>query len=298
MRFVKKYELDKYSNIGDIEDYKRKTSIIQRFHWDYYNELAYQRAEIFDSLKLALNEKCFHSYAFHAWQRAVKYKYSLNPLGMEGSLTDPGGRFNIGAIDTTRFPTFPALYIAEDKDTALAELLAQKPNTQTQGMDSLEIALTNKEPITIVAIRGSLDQIFDLHDFKNLQSFFKLIKKFKLSGKLRIRAKKLRQTCRLVKSIQELSNSLLSPRWREFPQLLDIPSNSQIFGQIVSAAGIQGILYPSKFSSKPCLAIFPQTFFNSTSFVELIGDLPHANLPKLIDFNNWEDFVKPKPLIN
>ena len=36
MRFVKKYELDRYNDIGDIEEYKRKTSLIQRFHWDYY----------------------------------------------------------------------------------------------------------------------------------------------------------------------------------------------------------------------------------------------------------------------
>ncbi|MCI0443292.1 RES family NAD+ phosphorylase [bacterium] len=296
MRFVRKYELDRYNDIGDIAEYKRKTSHIQRFHWDYYNELAYQRSEIFDKLQLALIEKSVKSYDFDGWQRAVKYKYSLNPLSMEGSVTDPGGRFNIGAIDTTKFPMFPALYVAKEKETAIEELLAQKSDTKTQGMDPLEVALTKKDSITIVAVRGLLDQIFDLHDSENLRPFFKLIKTLKLSRKLIASAKKLKQTCRLVKSIGELSYSLLAPTWRQFPQLVDIPANSQIFGQIVLAAGIQGILYPSKFSNKQCLAIFPQTFLNSGSFVELIGDLPQINIPRRMDSGNWETFVNPKPL--
>lgn len=292
MRFVRKYELDRYNNIGDIEEYKRKTSLIQKFHWDYYNELAYQRSEIFDKLKFAVIEKSLKSYSFEGWQRAVRYKYSLNPLSMDGSIADPGGRFNIGAIDTTKFPMFPALYIAEEKETALEELLAQKASTKMQGMDPLELALAKKDSITIVAVRGVLDQIFDLQDSENLRPFFKLIRTFKLSKKLITRAKKLKQTCRLVKSIAELTSSLLTPTWRQFPQLVDIPANSQIFGQIIFAAGIQGIKYPSKFSNKQCLAIFPQTFLNSGSFIELIDDLPQKKIPSRIDSGNWETFFK------
>ena len=215
---------------------------------------------------------------------------------MEGSVTDAGGRFNIGAIDTTKFPMFPALYVAKEKETAIEELLAQKSDTKTQGMDPLEVALTKKDSITIVAVRGLLDQIFDLYDSENLRPFFRLIKTLKLSRKLIASSKKLKQTCRLVKSIGELTYSLLAPTWRQYPQLVDIPANSQIFGQIVLAAGIQGILYPSKFSSKKCLAIFPQTFLNSGSFVELIDDLPQLNIPRRMDSGNWETFVKPKPL--
>lgn len=273
-----------------------KPHLFRDFTGTTTNELAYQRSEIIDKLQLALIEKSVKSYDFDGWQRAVKYKYSLNPLSMEGSVTDAGGRFNIGAIDTTKFPMFPALYVAKEKETAIEELLAQKSDTKTQGMDPLEVALTKKDSITIVAVRGLLDQIFDLYDSENLRPFFRLIKTLKLSRKLIASSKKLKQTCRLVKSIGELTYSLLAPTWRQYPQLVDIPANSQIFGQIVLAAGIQGILYPSKFSSKKCLAIFPQTFLNSGSFVELIDDLPQLNIPRRMDSGNWETFVKPKPL--
>ena len=48
----------------------------------------------------------------------MDYRYSLEPLSAKGSLAH-GGRFNVGQnIDSSRFSSFPCLYVAEDYDTA------------------------------------------------------------------------------------------------------------------------------------------------------------------------------------
>ena len=55
----------------------------------------------------------------------------------------------------------------------------------------------------------------------------------------------------------------------------DLPANSQIFGRLCVAAGAHGILYPSvKNSTRRCLALFPQNWNDSDSFVEIVGASP------------------------
>ena len=91
----------------------------------------------------------------------------------------------------------------------------------------------------------------------------------------------------VIKTVSKLLESLLDPNWRVMPSNYDIPANSQIFGHICYTAGIEGILYPSKLTKKPCLAIFPTNFNNSDSYVQLDGDLPHKNIIAKIDRSNY-----------
>lgn len=60
------------------------------------------------------------------------------------------------------------------------------------------------------------------------------------------------------------------------PLDLNVKGNSQIFGQLAFASGLEGILYSSKMSSKKrCLAVFIKNFRNSISFVKIQDtDLP------------------------
>jgi hypothetical protein len=68
------------------------------------------------------------------------------------------------------------------------------------------------------------------------------------------------------------------------PMQFDLPSNSQIFGRLVSGAGIHAILYPStRASEHRCLALFPQNWSGSTSFVEGIDAMPKEALVTRID---------------
>lgn len=74
---------------------------------------------------------------------------------------------------------------------------------------------------------------------------------------------------------------MLEPHWRAWCMQFDIPANCQIFGQLVASSGIEGILYPSKFSKKKnCLAIYPQNF-DSSSYVAIEGDMPEGALSRL-----------------
>jgi hypothetical protein len=91
--------------IADIPKTKELFEKRAQFHWEFYSELAYLRNQIYDALKTSLREVAA-PFEFLGWQRAVKYKYSLDPLSTKGSLVDPGGRFNIGAMTRRAFPCF------------------------------------------------------------------------------------------------------------------------------------------------------------------------------------------------
>ena len=97
----------------------------------------------------------------------LKYKYSLAPLSTKGSQTDPGGRFNIGAIDPTHFPVFSALYLAADKKTALAEILGRDVSVGG-ALSSEELALTKPCSVTAVSVSGNLESVLDIGETKNL----------------------------------------------------------------------------------------------------------------------------------
>lgn len=88
-----------------------------------------------------------------------------------------------------------------------------------------------------------------------------------------------------MQNIPALIDSLLEPNWRAMCMQLDVPANCQIFGQLVVNAGIGGILYPSKFTKKKCLAIYPQNF-DSEDYTAVDGDTPAGTISRL-DANTW-----------
>jgi len=266
--------LDQFS-VEDIKKWAAFKDQILKFHWDYYNDLAYQRSKIADEIKKSLLEAAQKSYKFSTWQRTVKYKYALKPLSVAGSMMDPGGRFNIGDFNPSQYPPFPALYLACDKETALQEFLSQEIDPgKNPHMDPLDFALTNQASLSIVSLSGSLASIINLKEPEKLQSFMALIKDFDIPKDLKEDARKIGlPEPDLIRTVSKLSDCLLDPNWRAWPMQFDVPYSSQIFGQLVAEAGIEGILYPSKFTDKDCLAVFPQNF-DADSFVELEGELP------------------------
>ena len=71
---------------------------------------------------------------------------------------------------------------------------------------------------------------------------------------------------------------------------MDLPSSSQQFSQIAHAAGIEGILYKSsRRDGRNCLAIFPENFENSPSWVELEGPLPVNLKHGRLDSSTWQE---------
>ena len=274
--------------VSDILRSKERFKQLEELQWDYYSELEFQRNQVRDELKASLREKT-KPFEFQQWQRSVKYRYSLSPLSTAGSLASPGGRFNVGEIDPTRYPVFPALYIAGDKGTSLAEVLGRE-----DGIGALtpeQLALTKPNSITTVSISGKLESVLDIRERNNLAGFVDLIKNFRLSGSLIVRAKKLEFPLQLARTAKELGDNLEKPDWRNWPTAFDVPHTCQVFGRLVLGAGIEGILYNSSLTKRTCLAIFPQNFLNSSAFVELDDAAPTTAVQRRIDMNNFRNFV-------
>lgn len=274
--------------VADIPKYRELFEQKARFHWDYYSELALLRSRIYEELKSSLLEQA-KSLDIPKWQRAVKYRYCLSPLSTRGSLVDPGGRFNIGAIDTARFPTFQALYLASDKKTALAEILGR--DEPSNSLSAEELALTKSTSITVVSVSGKVESVLDVRDPENLAAFTSLIRDFSVSCKLHTKARTLGLQVKLVRTAGQLAKELASPRWREWPMGYDVPASPQIFGRIVLDAGIEGVLYDSALTDKPCLAIYPQNFQDSSSFIELDDPCPPEVVNKRIDSTTFKNFL-------
>ena len=259
------------------------------YHWDYYSELAGQRKNKLSELLTALREASTGSIELSNWQRAVKWKYSNHPLSAAGSLfEDPGGRFNVGDLNPVYFPMFPALYLAKDKDTAIQELLCQDNESQT-GLSNMDYALTKPDSITVVSVSFKLERYIDLRNANSLRKFASVMKNFFISKSLKQTAKRLNiAEPEVIKTARELINIFLASDWRAAPMLSDIPSNSQIFGQLVHEAGIDGIVYPSKMTKKEAVAIFTRNFENSGSWVKLDDPGPSDEILEKIDSSNWQ----------
>ena len=65
---------------------------------------------------------CKGPVEFQRWSRLLDYQFSNQPLSREGSVKGDGGRFNIGrTLNPASYTPFPALYVAEDFQTAFRE---------------------------------------------------------------------------------------------------------------------------------------------------------------------------------
>lgn len=281
-----RWELLDWGRISDIIRSKARFEDLVEFHWHYYSELEFQRNQIREKLNRSLREQAV-PFEFSQWQRIVRYRYSLTPLSTKGSLADPGGRFNVGKIEPIRYPVFPALYVASDKQTGLAEVLGRSEGSGT--LIAEELALTKPDSISVVSVSGKLESLLDIRERSNLVGFVNLVKHFRLSGSVVLQAKRLGFQAHLIRTVKELGAVLEQPNWREWPMLFDVPSTCQVFGAIVVNAGIEGSLYSSVLTNKPCLAIFPQNFLNSSAYVELDDPVPSDEVQRRIDASNFKN---------
>lgn len=284
------FVLDRFS-AQDVERWNEVRDSLLKFYWDYHSDIARQRAKIVEDLKSTLARNARRGFEFVRWQRITTIKYALKPLSAKGSLRNVGGRFNIGDIEPTAFPPFPALYLAENKETALQETLAQGASP-TGRLTAHDFALSNTSSIAIYSMSGKLDSVLDIGDGDALKDFVSLIKDFHISENLIKAAKALQQSpMELIRTVEKLQETLREPNWRTWPEHYDIPATTQIFGHLVKEAGIEGILYPSKFNKKLCLAVFPENFEGSESFVRLDDPPPEASVIKELTSDTWKNLT-------
>src|SRR3990167_631060 len=259
-------------NVRDIRRYKQRYQAILDYYYEHYSFFQNERAKRFSAIKdiLLKNTRCFN---FSSWHRIFDFQYINNPLSARGSIVnDPGGRFNIGDIDELKFSKFPTLYIAENYEIAYRERNQILPNTISDfGLSSDELSLTNQRSTVDLLLEGDVKSVIDLTKENCLRALYEVIKDIKLPHHLEKKSRMLTlHASPSVRSYEELKDSILQDNWRELPARIDIPANSQIFGQLAHTSGVEGILYPSKMSdSKKCLAIYPKNFINSTSYVSI-----------------------------
>jgi hypothetical protein len=286
---VRSYLLDQFS-AGDLRAWAERHDEALAFHWAFYAALLDQRSRIREEINHAIREAATGPFEIDSWHRVIPYEYSFQPLSAVGSVKVlNGGRFNFGGIDPEKFPEFAALYLAKDRETALAEKLGI-PRPEAEQLGALDLALRSEGSTTMVMVKGHLEEVVDLTTIERLDRLVTLINGFTVPPELLRRAKRIGlPTPTIVKSIGELEKALLAPDWREWPAVFDVPATSQVFGQEVRAAGVEAIVYPSSKTNTQCVAIFPD-MLGPNSFVELIGPAP-PDVETRLDATNWRRFV-------
>lgn len=265
-------ELERFSHASLHQWLAAKTHLdtLQR---GLYFELEPHRQRNAARLLDALLSQTLSSFSFEGWSRIVDYRYGLEPLSAAGSLKGEGGRFNIGSeLSPGAFTAFPALYIAEDHETAFRERFAGPSEAKPRGLSTQDLALRSPGSFTQVRLHGVIENLIDIGNLETLKPFANVLREFPLPHDVRQLARKLglRPPPWLIRSPITLQRQLLHPNWRMLPQQFDLPANSQIFGRIAAAAGIHGILYPSaRNAAKRCMALFPQNWAGSSSFVQV-----------------------------
>lgn len=232
-------------------------------------------------------------FEFQRWQRVVTYRYSHAPLSCAGSVVSlAGGRFNYGAFDPVSSPAFPALYVAEDRETAWSERYGYTLSEPT-ALTASELALTRTESIAYLSVSGRVQRVVDLREPERLEPFLAIVRAFNLGPDLMARARALNMNPTFVKDTDSLIALLLDRDWRFFPMGFDVPAFSQQFGQLVLAAGIGGIVYPSTRTTggRCCVALFPANFAESTSEVTIDDAAPPDATHTRLDSANYRDFL-------
>ncbi|MDR2196133.1 MAG: RES family NAD+ phosphorylase [Gallionellaceae bacterium] len=266
-------ELERFS-ASSLHSWKIAKRKFDAIHSDLYFGLEAQRQQHSKLIQEALRRAVTGPFRFENWGRMADYRYTLEPLSMSGSVKGDGGRFNIGGeLNPSSFTPFPALYIAENYDTALRERLG----AGASGLQPMEMALRSPASFTYVRVKGNLESVIDVGRLDSLRPLADVLKEFEMPKNVQKLARDigLKRPPSLVRSPLALQQRLLDRNWRASPVQYGLPANTQIFGRMVNGAGIHGILYPSaRNKAHQCLALFPQNWAGSTSFVEVIDAVP------------------------
>lgn len=182
------------------------------------------------------------------------------------------------------------MYLASDSSTAFLEAHGLDANVSNDGISGAELAVAGN--FTHFKIEGKLTNILDLTNPDSLLNFYNHIKGIKLPFYYTKKASELKTNAMLpVKSLKELLNTIFAENWRLMPMQFDTPSNSQILGQIASAAGLEGILYSSVKTNKNSLVLYPQNFSVSEAFIEIKGRVAETVNNKRIDRLTYKNYL-------
>jgi RES domain-containing protein len=293
-------ELDRFSR-ADLHKWSQASKDLDQLHSELYFGVEPERQRYREEIREALRSSNAGPFAFQRWARIVRYRYSDQPLSSAGSLTGPGGRFNIGCEVNAASRPFPALYLAENQETAYREFFQIENDLSFHGLTSEELALTNSSSVSIVYVNGHLEQVFDATDQRALAKVAKVFAKIKQPQRVKDFARRLGMRPRggfMIRTVAHL-NWAITSNWRAWPIQFEMPSPSQIFGQLLLDAGFEGVRYSStKHSGRMCLAVFPSNLASDRTVVELADRPPAVVAHQRLDLSSCEalcgwDVVRP-----
>ncbi len=265
---------------------------MQLCHDRFYFDLERQRVQSHEELCESLRTTQHTSLPLDQWVRVTDYQWCLQPLSAQGSLSGIGGRFNIGReLTRARWHEFPALYIADNFDTAIRERYGGPLEEVIGNLTRQEFALRRPGSFSTFFIRGHIDHVFDLRHEENLNGFVNIIKTFSLSKDTTQFCQKFSlSTPPLVRTTSELLKGLLSApeEWRKSPDMFAAPAACQIFGQFLRDAGFEAVIYPSQQGGSLCVAVFPENFRASNSCIETIGTPPTGASYTVLDKDHFD----------
>jgi len=284
----KGFELDRYTS-ADVRSWNKKSRALDAYHVRLFYHLEALRSTKQDEIRESLRDAPTASLDTTGWGRIVDLRYALNPLSAAGSLKR-GGRFNIGKdLDQTKFPSFPALYIAEDYDTAYQE----KFGVSSSELQVHELGLRAPSSFLYAQLDGSIENLFDLREAESLESFLEIIKTFRLPRELRQLANEIGiPPPWTISNLGQLQHSLIDPNWKHYPIQHGIPANPQVFGRLLEDAGFQGVVYPSVKGEAACAALFIRNFESSPSHVFIKDEYPEEISISRLDSDSWQELQK------
>lgn len=270
------WELDRFSN-ASLNRWKKISKDLDELEDILFFGLEPERRRLRPDLIAALKETKPISLKVQGWIRIVPWQYSLSPLSSAGSVKGYGGRFNIGGdIDEAPSQPWPALYLAEDQETAYREKFQLKSSESTNGLLPNELALEAGGSYSLVRLNGHVNNVFDMTKPQNLEAVAKVLKKIKMPERAKVLMKNLGITSRqlhMIQNGQKLYDTVAVENWRIKPVQFGIAAQSQILAELVRAAGFEAIVYKSAQGAKRCLAIFPDKIGGNT-FVEVADQCP------------------------
>jgi hypothetical protein len=294
-------ELERFSQ-ENFSQWKKAAENLDEFENVLFHSLEPERKRYRDQILAALAQEKPLTIIENRWARIVNHQYSNAPLSAAGSLHAVGGRFNAGIeLDPNTMHAWPALYLAENHETAFREKFQLSKDGNIDGLSAQELALSTKTSFTCVQINIELYRVFDLTNSKSLVTLSKILSKFKppyratqLQRALKMPANK----SLLLKTPNSLWQNTCEFNWRGRPIQFGLPANSHLLAEWIVATGFEAIVYKSSKGSGRCLAVFPEKL-GDHSFVELADPSPDSVTYRRLDANSADalagwDSVLPK----
>ncbi len=278
-------ELESFSHAG-LQQWRKGWEWHRDLYAELYFALERQRALHAGEMNDALLKNAAPPIALKGWARIVDLKYTLAPLSIAGSLSAEGGRFNIGKrLNPSAFAPFGALYVADSHDTAFAEKFGICRDETRDGQTADDLALREPASYSFMALDGVVDHCFDIGNRAALEDFARVIAKFKMPERALQLARAVKKVPpAMIRTAKMLQEQLLHPNWNTLPMHFDLPSNSQIFGRSLHAAGFGGALYSSaRCPEGRCVALFPDNWRGSKSEIHVVDEAPAGSRLTRID---------------